>query len=119
MNFSDIINLDSYIRISMIREDFENDCQYIGSTDDVVNLDVFESKNIIFENYQLKNMFYNTLNLKDIKYTVINCLSSLDIFEENLHQAAGIVVFDNVCTCENKDILEQVIKYKKKKLLVC
>ena len=119
MNFSDIINLDSYIRISMIREDFKNDCLYIDTTDDIVNVDVFNAKNIIFENYQLKNMFYNTLNLKDIKYTVVNCLSSTEIFEDNLLQASGIVIFDNVCTCENKDILEQVIKYKKNKLLVC
>ena len=39
----------------MIREDFKNDCLYIDTTDDIVNVDVFNAKNIIFENYQLKN----------------------------------------------------------------
>ena len=114
-----IIDLNSYIRISDIREDFEKDCLYVNNIDDVLSIDVYKHKNIIFENTQLKNLFFERLSLRDINHTIINCLSSYELFSNSLLDVRGIVLFDNVCACRNNDILKEVIKYKGKKLLVC
>lgn len=57
--------------------------------------------------------------MDNINYTIINCLSSIEIFEDALWNARGIVIFDNVCSCRNNEILQEVINYKKKKMLVC
>lgn len=112
-----IINLNSYIRISSIKEQFEDSCLYVTESDQIPI--VYNHINIIFENYHLKNEFFEYLIMKNINHTVINCMSSLEIFKESLWDARGIVIFDNVCCCKNNDILEEVINYKKKKMLVC
>lgn len=117
MNKSNIINLNSYIRISSIKDKFEEKCLYVQSEEDFNNIG--EYSNIIFENSQLKNNFFEKLGLGCIQHTIINCLSSIEIFEENLFNARGLVIFDNVCCCRNNEILEQVINYKNKKMLVC
>lgn len=117
INKSNIINLNSYIRISSIKEQFEENCLYV--TDDDQLKDVYEYTNVIFENSQLKNEFFEYLNLHAIDHTVVNCLSSNEIFEKSLYEARGLVIFDNVCCCRNNEILEKVIGYKNKKMLVC
>ena len=117
MNKSNIINLNSYIRISSIQKEFEESCLYVTSRDQLP--EVCDYKNIIFETSQLKNSFFDYLNVHATKYTVVNCLSSLEIFEESLFESEGIVIFDNVCCCRNNDILKQVVDYKKDKMLVC
>lgn len=117
INTSNIINLNSYIRISSIKESFEESCLYVSSEDDLSKINNYN--NIIFENSHLKNIFFESLILKDINHTVINCLSSTEIFEDLLYNASGLVIFDNVCCCRNNDILEKVINYKKNKILVC
>lgn len=81
--------------------------------------DVYNHTNVIFENSQLKNNFFEYLILNNIKHTIINCLSSIEIFENSLYNASGIVIFDNVCCCRNNEILEKVMSYKNKKMLVC
>ena len=116
---SNIINLNSYIRLELIRESFEKECLFVTSIDEVANIDVYKNTNIIFENSSLKNNFYEVLNLRDLEYTVVNCMSSIDIFNDLLSEARGIVIFDNVCSCRNNEILEKVVKFNKKKLLVC
>ncbi len=116
-NATNIINLNSYIRISSIKESFEDNCLYV--TSDEQFSDVNKYKNIIFETSQLKNHFFEYLELKDCEHTVINCLSSQEIFDNNLFNARGLVIFDNVCCCRNNEILEEVINYKKNKMLVC
>ena len=116
---SNIINLNSYIRINFIRESFEKNCMFVGSFEDITNIDVYKDINIIFENTTLKTNFYESLNLKSVNYTVINCLSSVEIFESLLHESKGLVIFDNVCSCRNNEILEKVVSYKGNKLLVC
>lgn len=117
INKSNIINLNSYIRISSIKEQFEENCLYV--TDDNQLKDVCKYTNVIFETSQLKNEFFEYLNLGVIDYTVVNCLSSNEIFEKSLYEARGLVIFDNVCCCRNNEILEKVIGYKNKKMLVC
>ena len=119
INTSNIINLNSYIRLERIRESFEKECQFVTSFDEVTNIDVYKATNIIFDNSSLKSNFYEELNLKDVEYTVVNCLASYEIFNNILNESRGIVVFDNVCSCKNNDILESVMKYDKKKILVC
>lgn len=117
INKSNIINLNSYIRISSIKEQFEESCLYV--TDDDQLRDVCGYVNVIFETSQLKNEFFEYLNLHAIDHTVVNCLSSNEIFEKSLYDARGLVIFDNVCCCRNNEILESVISYKNKKMLVC
>ena len=117
INKSNIINLNSYIRMSSIQQEFEESCLYVTSDDQL--REVPKYKNVIFETSQLKNRFFDHLNLQAIDYTVINCLSSTEIFEDSLYNANGLVVFDNVCCCRNNEILEKVIGYKNKKMLVC
>lgn len=117
INKSNIINLNSYIRISSIKEQFEESCLYV--TNDNQLGDVCKYTNVIFETSQLKNEFFEYLNLHTIDYTVINCLSSNEIFEKSLYEASGMIIFDNVCCCRNNEILESVIGYKNKKMLVC
>ena len=98
INRSNIINLGSYIRINFIRESFEESCLFISSQDEINSIDIYKNTNIIFDNSSLKSNFYESLNLKAIEYTVVNCLSSIDIFNKNLFEARGIVVFNNVCS---------------------
>ena len=117
INLTNIIDLNSYIRISSIKESFEDNCLYVNNEDQLK--DVCKYKNIIFKNSKLKNQFYEYLNLHAIDYTVINCLSSLEIFENSLYDARGLVIFDNICCCRNNDMLERVMNYKKSKMLVC
>ena len=81
--------------------------------------DIRKYTNVIFETSQLKNEFFDYLSLQATDFTVINCLSSIEIFEDALYNARGLVVFDNVCCCKNNDILEKVVGYKKSKMLVC
>lgn len=119
MRINNLINLDSYIRINSIREDFEKDCLYVSSMDEVKNIDIYKCKNVIFETSQLRNLFYEQLQLRDTDHTVINCLASEDIFDSLLNTIKGIAIFDNVCSCKNNDILDKVMNYKGKKLLVC
>ena len=119
MKLKNIIDLNSYIRIDMIRQDFQNECLYVSSMDELKNIDVHKCKNIIFETSQLKNLFFERLQLKDVNHTVINCLSSNEIFDSLLGQSSGLVIFDNVCGCKNNYILETVMKYNNNKLLVC
>lgn len=119
INYSNIINLNSYIRISSIKNMFEEDCLYINDINEIKKIDVEVCSNIIFENSQLKTLFFESLKMKDISHTIINCLSSYEIFDKSLYYANGIVIFDNVCSCRNNEILEAVVGYKKKKLLVC
>ena len=114
---TNIIDLNSYIRISSIKEQFEERCLYVKSEEDFG--DISKYTNIIFETSQLKNLFFERLILRDVNHTVINCLASTEIFKENLFDAHGTVVFDNVCCCKNNEILEMVIDYKKSKILVC
>lgn len=117
INKSNIINLNSYIRISSIKESFEDSCLFVNSSDDFRN--IYDHTNIIFENSQLKNNFFEQLILDNVNHTIINCLSSIEIFENSLYNATGIVIFDNVCCCRNNEILEKVMSYKNKKMLVC
>ena len=117
INKSNIINLNSYIRISSIKESFEDDCLYVTREDQLK--EVKEHTNIIFETSQLKTRFFEYLTSYAIDHTIINCLSSLDIFENKLFNSNGIVIFDNICCCKNHDILKILMKYKNKKLLVC
>lgn len=117
INRSNIIDLNSYIRISSIKKEFEDNCIYV-TDDNQLNI-IQKYTNVIFDNYQLKNQFFEHLNLKDIDHTIINCLSSTEIFEDSLFNAHGIVIFDNVCCCKNNEILEAVVNYKKSKMLVC
>lgn len=117
INKANIIDLNSYIRISSIKEQFEEKCLYVKSEDDFK--DIKEYTNIIFETSYLKNIFFERMILRDIDHTIINCLASTEIFKENLFDAHGIVIFDNVCCCRNNDILEMVVNYKKSKMLVC
>lgn len=114
-----VIDLNSYIRISTIKEQFEKECLYITSQDSAERINIENTTNIIFENSQLKSIFFDKLNLMDIQHTVINCLSSVEIFEDTLYNATGVVIFDNVCSCRNNEILKSVINYNQKKLLVC
>ena len=117
MNKSNIINLNSYIRISSIEKQFEESCLFVSGGENID--EVFKYTNIIFESPKLKNEFFEYLTLNGINHTIINCLSSTEIFEQTLWDARGMVVFDNVCSCRNNEILEMVINYKKKKMLVC
>ena len=117
INKDNIINLNSYIRISSIKKQFEESCLYVTSCDQLIN--VYKYTNVIFENSQIKNEFFEYLNLRDINHTIINCLSSQEIFEDSLYNASGLVIFDNVCCCRNNDILKKVIDYQNKKMLVC
>ncbi len=117
INWSNIINLNSYIRISSIKESFENKCLFVTEPKQLPN--VMEYTNVIFETSQLKTRFFEYLELQAIDHTIINCLSSLEIFEKMLYDARGLVIFDNVCCCRNNDILERVMNYKKNKMLVC
>ena len=103
--------------MSSIQQQFEDSCLYVMSEEDMKSTDDYT--NIIFETSQLKNRFFESLIFRDIKYTIINCLSSQEIFEKSLYNIDGIAIFDNVCACRNNEILKQVIEYKKKKLLVC
>ena len=103
--------------MSSIQKEFEDSCLYVTSDDQL--REVPKYKNVIFETSQLKNRFFDHLNLQAIDYTVVNCLSSIELFEEALYGANGLVVFDNVCCCRNNEILEKVINYKNKKMLVC
>ena len=103
--------------MSSIQQEFEDNCLFVNNEDDLTN--ILGNTNVIFENSQLKNEFFQMLILKDFKHTIINCLSSTDIFEELLFNAEGLVIFDNVCCCRNNEILEQVVKYKKRKMLLC
>lgn len=119
MKLNNIIDLNSYIRISSIRENFEDDCLYLTEFDEIKNLDLHNCNNIIFENSHLKTAFFDKLNSLDIDYTVVNCLSSIDIFEQLMTNVHGIIIFDNVCSCRNNEILDVVINYKNRKLLVC
>jgi len=118
-DFKNIINLNSYIRIESIKSDFQRDCEYISNESQIDKIDIFKIQNIIFENSQLRFLFYDSLKLKGIEHTVINCLSSDEIFEESMFNARGIIVFDNVCACKNNHILETITNYKNSKLLVC
>ena len=70
MKLNNIIDLNSYIRISSIRENFEENCLYIKDFDEIKNLDLHNCNNIIFENSHLKTAFFDKLNLADIDYTV-------------------------------------------------
>ena len=117
INKSNIIDLNSYIRISSIKESFEDKCLYVTNEDELTS--VFKYSNVIFENSHLKIRFFESLKLKDVNHTIINCLSSIQIFEDSLYNANGLVVFDNVCCCKNNEILEKVISCKKKKMLIC
>lgn len=114
---SNIINLNAYIRMSSIKESFEESCLYVNNDQELSK--VLDYTNVIFENSQLKTEFFESLQLKDIRYTIINCLCSTELFEDTLYNADGLVIFDNVSCCRNNEILEHVIKYKKKKMLVC
>jgi len=116
-NQSNIIDLNSYIRVSSIKESFEDNCLFVTEPKQLP--EVKEYKNVIFETSQLKTRFFEYLELQAIEYTVINCLSSLEIFEGLLYDARGLVIFDNICCCRNNDILERVVNYKKNKMLVC
>lgn len=116
---SNIINLNSYIRLELIRESFEKECLFITSMDEIKNIDIYKNTNIIFNNTSLKTNFYEHLNLHDLDYTVINCMTSIELFNDMLNDSRGVVIFDNVCRCKNNDILEQIVKYKGNKLLVC
>ena len=118
-DFKNIIDLNSYIRIESIKSDFQKDCIYVSDESQIDKIDVFKSRNIIFENSHLRFLFYDSLKMKGINHTIINCLSSDEIFDESMFDANGIVVFDNVCACKNNHILETVVSYKKSKLLVC
>lgn len=117
MNKDNIINLNFYIRMSSIQKQFEDSCLYVTNEDELKN--VFDFTNIIFENSQLKNRFFESLELKDTNHTIINCLSSTEIFENALYNASGLIIFDNICCCRNNEILEMVVNYKKRKMLVC
>lgn len=119
MKINNLIDLNSYIRINSIRESFEAGCIFVSSLAEMRKIDVYNSKNIIFETTQLRSQFYESLLLRDIDHTVINCLSSNEMFDSMLNEARGIVVFDNVCKCTNNYILEQIENYKGRKLLVC
>ena len=103
--------------MSSIQKQFEDSCLYVTSANDFE--DVFKHTNIIFENSQLKNEFFESLTMRDYNHTVINCLSSLEMFEDSLYNANGVVLFDNVCCCRNNEILEKVVGYKKRKMLLC
>ena len=115
----DIIDLNSYIRINTIREDFERTCLFVTTPEEMQRVDVMLSQNIIFETTNLKNRFFERLRLEDIDHTVVNCLQSIESFEERMLEARGMIIFDNVCACHNNDILEKVMQYKNKKMLVC
>ena len=119
MKINNLIDLNSYIRINSIRESFEAGCIFVSSLEEMRKIDIYNSKNIIFETSQLKNRFYESLILRDIDHTVINCLSSNELFDSMISQAKGIIVFDNVCSCKNNYILEQIEECKERKLLVC
>lgn len=103
--------------MSSIKESFEDSCLFVNGDQDFQ--DIYGHTNVIFENSQLKNNFFEQLILNNINHTIINCLSSIEIFEKALYESNGIVIFDNVCCCRNNEILEKVIDYKKKKMLVC
>ena len=105
--------------MSSIREDFENRCLFISKYEDIKNIDIFKDTNVIFETTQLKTKFFESLQLKNINHTVINCLSSQEMFEEMVREGQGILIFDNVCVCRNNYILETVINYKNRKMLLC
>ena len=117
INWNNIINLNSYIRVSSIKESFEDKCLFVTESKQLP--DVMEYTNVIFETSQLKTRFFEYIGLRAIDHTIINCLSSLEIFEKMLYDAKGLVIFDNVCCCRNNDILERVMNYKKNKMLVC
>ena len=119
INTSNIINLNSYIRISSIKEKFEENCLFINDIDEINDINVYNCENIIFETSQLKNLFFESLKLKDVPHTVINCLSSTELFDNAVFNSHGITIFDNVCSCRNNEILDEVIKYKNKKIMVC
>lgn len=117
INRSNIIDLNSYIRINSIKNEFENDCLYV--TEEVDCDKICKYTNVIFETSQLKIKFFESLSARGIEYTVINCLSSIDIFEDTLFEARGLIIFDNVCCCRNNDILKRVIEFKDNKMLMC
>lgn len=103
--------------MSSIKDSFEDSCLYVGDEDDLKKVKGYV--NVIFENSNLKNLYFESLKLSDTRHTIINCLSSTEIFEESLFHAEGLVIFDNVCCCRNNEILEKVLDYKNKKMLVC
>jgi hypothetical protein len=103
--------------MSSIQKEFEDNCLYVTSENEIPQ--ALNYTNVIFENSQLKNEFFESLKLRDYNHTVINCLSSLEIFENALYNAEGVVMFDNVCCCRNNEILEKVVEYKKRKMLLC
>lgn len=117
INLSNIIDLNSYIRISSIKEQFEDNCIYVSNEDEFDNIKNYQ--NIIFETSQLKMRWFEKLEFNGLNHTIINCLSSVEIFDDALYNCSGVAIFDNVCCCRNNEILEKIMNYKKTKMLVC
>ena len=99
INRDNIINLNSYIRVSSIKESFEDKCLFVTEPKQLPN--VTEYTNVIFETSQLKTRFFEYLELQAIDHTVINSIAfnnKANGFDDNSNP--GTITIKN-CTAYN------------------
>jgi hypothetical protein len=111
--------LSDFVKDEFIKKQLFEEGLYINSFDEVNvvvnNINNGEYKNIIFENTYLKERFLSRLKMLRPDYNLINCNSSTNRFFEN--DFNGLIVFDNIKKCKDKEILEEIKKYKA--VLIC
>lgn len=73
--------------------------------------------NIIFESSYLKNIFFSIIKLNRPDVSIINCNSNIKIFEDNILNNNGFIIYNNI----NRNIDNNVIEIIKenKGIFVC
>lgn len=115
-------NLSVFIHNEFIKNDidklFENNI-CIDTIDEAIDTAVWalygNYANIIFANSTVKDRFIEKLSTCKPDINVINCNCSVERFFENNFN--GFLVFNNLKKCHNKEIIEEVKKYKA--ILLC
>ena len=69
-----------------------------------------------FSKSSYKNRFLTTVKMMSNDICIINCDSNPERLKNDLYEAQGVIIFDNVDKCKNSDIFDYIIKNK---IIIC
>lgn len=117
---SNLINLSSYIKLDCVKNKFTESCEIVTNIEEAESIarkiSLGKTCNIIFETSSLKNRFFSTLKTQRQDICIINCDSGDERFINDINEAQGLIIFDNVNKCKDLNRFNYI---KKNKILIC
>jgi hypothetical protein len=68
--------------------------------------------NLIFKNSILRSRFFSILEVSRPDITIVNCNTNYRVFDKQVFEAGGQVIYNNFNRCDDNDIVKYILNNK-------